>query len=386
MIYLDNPATSMKKPSVVYDAMCRYTAAYSVNAGRGGHYASIKGAEGIAAAQEELAELFNVKNPERIAFTQNATYALNMAIGGLLTRSDHAVITSMEHNSVLRPVHRLCSYTIVEADRFGVISPADIEAAIRPNTKLIITTHASNVCGTVMPVREIGEICRRHNIPYLVDAAQTAGIIPIDVDDMNISLLAFSGHKGLMGPLGTGGLYVREDVRLMPVISGGTGTDSMNKNQPDTMPDMLHSGTMNTPAIMTLGTAVRYIKQVGIKNIEEKEHSLAEYLFRELNNIRGVRVYGLPSGNRNGTVAFNIGSLDSQEAADILNRDFGIATRGGYHCSYIAHQTLGTEKTGAVRVGFGFFSSRREADILLSAVNKTAAKNLQSADSVQQNT
>lgn len=376
MIYLDNPATSMKKPSVVYDAMCRNTVLYSVNAGRGGHFASIKGAEGIAAAQEELAELFNIKNPERIAFTQNATYALNMAIGGMLTRADHAIITSMEHNSVLRPINRLCSYTMVEADRRGVINPADIEAAIRPETKLIITTHASNVCGTIMPVTEIGEICRRHNIPYLVDAAQTAGIVPIDVESMNISLLAFSGHKGLMGPLGTGGLYVREEINLTPIIVGGTGTESMNKYQPTVMPDMLHSGTMNTPAIMALGTAARFIKQVGINSIEEKERSLAEYLYGALSNIGGVSVYGLPLGSRNGTVAFNIGELDSQETADILNKNFGIATRGGYHCSYIAHQTIGTEKTGAVRVGFGLFSSRREADILLSAVNKIAKNNI----------
>lgn len=376
MIYLDNPATSMRKPAAVYEAMCRNTVTCSVNAGRGGHYASIKGAEGIAAAQEELAELFNVQNPERIAFTQNATYALNMAIGGLLTRSDHVIITSMEHNSVLRPVHRLCSYSMVEADSRGVINPDDIEAAIMPNTRLIATTHASNVCGTVMPVREIGEICKRHNLPYLVDAAQTAGIIPIDTEDMNISLLAFSGHKGLMGPLGTGGLYVREGVRLNPIIVGGTGTESKNKYQPETMPDMLHSGTMNTPAIMALGTAVHYIKRVGIKNIEENERSLAEYLFAELMNVPGISVYGLPSGNRNGTVAFNINGIDSQETADILNKDFGIATRGGYHCSYIAHQTLGTSETGAVRAGFGLYSTRQEADALISAVSKISKKHL----------
>ena len=372
MIYLDNPATSMRKPAIVYQMMYKNTVNNSVNAGRGGHWASVRGAAGIAEAQEELAELFNITNPERIAFTQNATYALNMAIGGLLTRSDHVIITSMEHNSILRPVHRLCSYTMVEANEFGEVNPADIENAIRSNTKLIATTHASNVCGTIMPVREIGEICRRHNIPYLLDTAQTAGILPIDAEDMNISLLAFSGHKGLMGPLGTGGLYVREGIKLEPLIVGGTGTESQNKYQPENMPDMLHSGTLNTPAIMTLSSAVKYIKSVGMEGIEKREKALAEALFEGLKNIDGVKVYGLAGGNRNGTVAFNIGEMDSQEAADILNRKFNIAVRGGYHCSYIAHQTIGSEKTGAVRAGFGAFSTKNEADALLGAVNRIA--------------
>lgn len=372
MIYLDNPATSMQKPASVISAMNNNTINLSVNAGRGGHWASIRGAEGIAEAQDEIAEFFNIQTPERIAFTQNATYALNMAIGGLLRREDHAVITSMEHNSVLRPVHMLCRYTIVKANRNGEINPLDIERAIRKNTKLVITTHASNVCGTVMPILRIGEICKRHNIPYLVDSAQTAGIIPIDVEKMNISMLAFSGHKGLMGPLGTGGLYVREGVHLSPIIVGGTGTESMNKNQPLGMPDMLHSGTLNTPAIMALSTAVKYIKKIGIENIEEKERKLAEWLFESLMNINGVRAYGVSGGNRNGTVAFNIGEMPSQEVSDILNQDYHIATRGGYHCSYISHQTLGTEKSGAVRVGFGWFSTKDEAESLLSCVNKIA--------------
>lgn len=372
MLYLDNPATSMQKPEAVISAMHRYTLNFSANAGRGGHSASIAAARGIADAQDALADFFNIDNPERIAFTQNATYALNMGISGLLSPRDHVVMTSMEHNSVLRPVHRLCSYTLVEANKQGEINPQDIERAIRKNTRLVVTTHASNVCGTVMPVAEIGKICKKYGIFYLLDVAQTAGIIPIDVDEMNLSMLAFSGHKGLMGPLGTGGLYVREDVPLSPLIVGGTGTESKNKNQPATMPDMLHSGTLNTPAIMALSTAVSYINKVGIRTIEERERALAELTFSELKNIGGVSVYGLPRGNRNGTVAFNIRNMDSQEVAEILNAKFGIATRGGYHCSYIAHQTLGTEKTGAVRIGFGAFSRKNDALQLLQAVNKIA--------------
>ena len=374
MIYLDNPATSMKKPQIVYDMMYKNTVNCSVNAGRGSHFASIRGAAGIVRTQEELAELFNIKTPERIAFTQNATYALNVAISGFLTPRDHAVITSMEHNSVLRPVHRLCSYTIVRADDRGVINPADIERAILKNTKLIITTHASNVCGTVMPVYEIGKICKKYNIPYLLDCAQTAGAVPIDIEAMNVSMLAFSGHKGLLGPLGTGGLYVSDKIELNPLIVGGTGTESANRNQPKTMPDMLHSGTMNTPAIMTLAESLKYIKGIGVKNIGEREKGLATYLIDGLLNIDGVSVYGLRDGDRNGTVAFNVGDMDSQEVSDILNNDYQIATRGGYHCAYIAHETLGTAKTGAVRAGFGAFSTKREADALLFAVSKIAKK------------
>lgn len=372
MIYLDNPATSMRKPACVISAMARNTQNFSVNAGRGGHSYSIKGAGAIAETQEALAEFFGIKNPERIAFTQNATYALNMGITGFLTRRDHVIITSMEHNSVLRPVHRLCSYTMVEANSQGEIDPRQIERAIRRNTKMVITTHASNVCGTIMPVYEIGAICKRYGLVYMLDSAQTAGIIPIDVEKMGVSMLAFSGHKGLMGPLGTGGLYVSESVHLSPIIVGGTGTQSKSKFQPENMPDMLHSGTLNTPAIMTLKTAVKYINSVGINNIEEKERNLAEYLISGLKNIQDVTVYGKENGNRNGTVAFNIGNMASGDVADMLDRDFGIAVRGGYHCAYTAHQSLGSEKTGAVRAGFGVFDTKKEADSLLFAVNKIA--------------
>lgn len=372
MIYIDNPATSFKKPAAVYRAVYENTLNCSVNAGRGGHWASIRGADGIAEAQETLADFFGIENPERIAFTQNATYALNMAISGLLTRRDHVIITSMEHNSVLRPVHRMCSYTIVEADKFGRIDPRNIERAIRRNTRLVATTHASNVCGTIMPVAEIGKVCKRYNIPYLLDTAQTAGTVPIDVREMNVSMLAFSGHKGLLGPLGTGGLYVREGIKLNPLIVGGTGTESKNKNQPRTMPDMLQSGTMNTPGIMALAEGVKYIENVGVEAIGEKERNLAGRLFEGLSNINRVKTYGLPDGARNGTVAFNIEGMDSQEVATILDRDYKIAVRGGYHCAYLAHQTLGTEATGAVRAGFGAFSSAMEADSLLTAVNRIA--------------
>lgn len=372
MIYLDNPATSMRKPKVVCDAMYKNTVNFSVNTGRGGHSASISGAKGLANAQEELAMLFNIDSPDRIAFTCNATYALNMAIAGILKKDDHAIITSMEHNSVIRPVHKICDYTMVYANDKGEVNPFDIENAIKSNTKLIAVTHVSNVCGTILPINEIGRICKKHNIPFLLDSAQSAGILPIDVEDMNVSLLAFSGHKGLMGPLGTGGLYVKEGIEISPLIVGGTGTESKNLNQPTQFPDILHSGTLNTPAIMTLAAAVNFVRHAGCDNILYHERTLAEKLIQSLKNIDDVEVYGLINGNRNGTVAFNINGMDSQTAADILNREFGIATRGGYHCAYPAHVTLGTDSGGAVRVGFGYFSTKKELDKLVFAVYKMA--------------
>jgi len=374
MIYLDNPATSIKKPKEVIAAMHYNTIHYSVNAGRGTHNASLSGALGIVEAQEELSLLFNIETPWRIAFTQNATYALNMAIQGLLQKGDHAVVTSMEHNSVLRPVHKTCDYTVVYANKNGEIDPKDIENAICPNTKLVVITHASNVCGTLMPIEEVGKICKKKNIPLLLDAAQTAGIIPIDVNKMNVDILVFSGHKGLMGPLGSGGVYVREGVAIEPLIVGGTGTNSKELIQPSEFPDMLHSGTLNTPAIMTLSSAVKFIRRTGVERIRYHETSLASMFFSELNNIENVIVYGVPDKNRNGTVAFNIKGIDSQIAADILIRDYGIATRGGFHCAYLAHKSLGTDKTGAVRVGFGFYSTRKELEKLLQAVNKMAKR------------
>ena len=372
MIYLDNPATSYQKPPSVIAAISNYSKKYSVNAGRGAHTASIAGAEGISHTQEKLAAFFNIDNPDRIAFTLNATYALNMAIKGLLKPGDHAVITSMEHNSVLRPVASVCDYTMVTADSEGRINPQNIEYAITDRTRLIVTTHASNVAGSIMPVREIGEIAKKYNIPYLLDAAQSAGIIPIDVKEMNLSMLAFSGHKGLLGPLGVGGLYVREDIELSPIITGGTGSFSKSIEQPKQFPDMLHSGTMNTPAIMALWHGVDFIERQGVENILNHEKALANQFIREALNISGVTVYGPTDGIRNGTVLFNIKNIPSEQTADILNRHYGIAVRGGYHCAYTAHETLGSELHGGVRAGFGVFSTKADVNKLTDSINKIA--------------
>lgn len=371
MLYLDNAATSYEKPKAFYRAMSRYTKRCSVNAGRGGHKYSLMGAAGIMETAEELCGLFGIDNPERIAFSQNATLSLNQAIGGILKDGGHAVVTQMEHNSVLRPVNSYKNYTIVLADEKGRIAPENIAGAVRDDTKLVICTHASNVCGTVEPIKKIGKAAHDAGALFLVDAAQTAGCKPIDVREMNIDMLAFSAHKGLLGPLGVGGLYVRDGIELSPIISGGTGSQSQLLEQPAQMPDLLQCGTMNVPAIMALRESVNYIKRITPEVISAQQQELAFMLIERLLNINGVRVYGIKKrseGERNGTVLFNIDGLESGELCEILNDKFDIAARGGWHCAYPAHCALKTEKSGGLRVSFGAFSKKGAVDRLVDAV------------------
>ena len=366
MLYLDNAATSRQKPAGVYFALIKHTVFGSQNAGRGSHRLSIRGMRDVVEAQDTVAELFNIRKPQNIAFTMNATYALNMAIKGTLEKGDHVIATEMDHNSVLRPVYEQSEFTIVKADGSGVVNPADIERAVRPNTKLIVCTHASNVCGAIQPVKEIGEIARRSGALFLLDTAQTAGCMNIDVNDLNADLLAFSGHKGLMGPLGTGGLYVREPELLKPLITGGTGSLSESVTQPRFMPDMLHSGTINTPGIAALAAGVRYVLRHGADSIGNGERELAEYVIGEFKNMGGIRVYG--NENRIGTVAFNIGNIDCETVAEMLGSK--IAVRAGYQCAPLAHKALGTSDRGAVRASFGAFNGKNDAKKLVDAVYK----------------
>lgn len=371
MLYLDNAATSYQKPPEFYRAMDKYTRKYSVNAGRGGHNFSIKGAEGINETAEELAELFGIENSGRIAFSYNATMSLNQAILGILKGGEHAVVTQMEHNSVLRPVHSLENYTMVQADSLGRVSAENVKKAMRSDTKLVVCTHASNVCGSVEPIEQIGRIAHERGAVFLVDAAQSAGCRKIDVKKMNIDMLAFSAHKGLLGPMGVGGLYVGEGIELAPIISGGTGTQSQLLEQPSVMPDLLQAGTQNTPGIMALGASVKYIKRISEEVISYWQTRLAYQLIERLMNMEGVTVYGICSkdeGERNGTVLFNIDNMESGEVCELLNDEYKIAVRGGWHCAYYAHRALGSEKSGGVRASFGFFSREKDAQILADAV------------------
>lgn len=363
MIYLDNAATSAIKPESVYETLDNFTRLHSSNAGRGINDGSLFAVNAILEAQDTVAKLFNISQPQNIAFTQNATYALNAAILGTLLKGGHAVTTVMDHNSVLRPLNRLGNFTAVPADMEGFVSPYDIERAIRPDTKMIIMTHASNVCGTIQNIESVSKIAKLHKIKFMIDAAQTAGILKIDNAELDADFIAFSGHKGLMGPLGTGGLYVKTPEELEPVITGGTGSDSELIEQPRIMPDMLHSGTMNTPAIAALSEGIKFVMDMGTDEILNHERELAGILRSELMNMKGVTVYGRHDGI--GTVAFNIDGIDSAEACGML-KDF--ALRAGYHCAPLAHRALGTEKTGAVRASFGIFNTRDHACLLADAV------------------
>ena len=364
MIYLDNAATTVKKPFSVYKSLMYGTIFESGNAGRGGHAMSVKSTEAIIEAQDEIAGLFNIDNPQNIAFTMNATYALNMVILGVLLSGGHAIASQMSHNSVLRPLYRHGDYTIVKSGKDGYTNPEAFRDAIRDNTKLIVCTHASNVCGTIEPIEEICRSARKNNFLCLIDTAQRAGCLDIDEERINADFIVFSGHKGLMGPLGTGGLYVKDPMSLMPVITGGTGSKSESLVQPRFMPDMFHSGTVNAPAIKALTEGVRYIRRHGADKIGEYEQNLAKALEEKLLNMGGVTVYG--RANRIGTTAFNLNGRSSGEIAQRLSDKF--ALRSGYHCAPLAHAALGTAKTGVVRASFGVFNKERDVNKLADAV------------------
>ncbi|MCX7715374.1 MAG: aminotransferase class V-fold PLP-dependent enzyme, partial [Clostridia bacterium] len=374
VLYLDNAATTYHKPIRVYRDILLYSMFLSANAGRGGHFLSIRAAEKIMETAEELAELFHIEDASRIAFTQNATYALNLAIRGV-GDGGHIVATCMDHNSVLRPAFSFCKCTIVEANEYGIVDAEAVRRAIRHNTRLIVCTHVSNVCGSIQPIRKIGKIAAESGIPFLVDAAQSAGCLEIDVKKDNIDLLAFSGHKGLMGPLGTGGLYVSDKIKLMPPVAGGTGSQSESLIQPNVMPDMLQSGTLNTPAIAALASGIQFVKKETVRAILEHERYFAWRVMSELKNMKEITVYGPCNMEmRNGTVCFNIDGMDSGEVAEKLNNDYKIAVRGGWHCAYLAHKALGTQKSGAVRVSFGIFNKNKDISRLVDAVRKISMK------------
>lgn len=371
MIYLNNPATSKKKPISVITRLIKETAFSSVGGGRDLSKTSLLADKRITEVQDYIAKLFNISYPERICFTLNCTYALNMAISGVISEKDHIIVTSMDHNSVLRPVFSHKNYTIVSADKSGYVNPNDIKKAIKDNTRLIITTHVSNVSGTIQDVKEISKIAHKNNALFLLDAAQSAGILPIDQNHINADLIAFSGHKGLLGPLGTGGLYVGENVKLNPIIKGGTGSNSKNLTQPEVYPDILHSGTINFPAISALGEGVKYVLKKGTDKILSHERSLAEEFIDRISILDNIKILGTMDMNkRNGTVAFTIGEMNSQKVSEILLNNYGIVTRGGWHCAYLAHKSLGSENTGAVRVGFGIFNTYNDVKKISKAVSE----------------
>ena len=379
MIYLDNAATSFPKPERVYVEMDKCMRQYCANPGRSGHRLALEAGRAIYRTRERLSRLFNIESPMQVVFTSNATEALNLGIKGLLKEGDHVVTTSMEHNSVARPLTVLkakgVSVTYVGCDSKGYLNPRDIERAIRKNTALIVITHASNVTGTLMPVKEVGCIAKERGIPFMLDAAQTAGIYDIDVKDMNIDILAFPGHKGLMGPQGTGGLYISENLDVLQMKEGGTGSRSEEMAQPTLVPDRYESGTPNTAGIVGLGEGVGFILEKGTAAIREHEEELTGMLLQGLEQIKGVKIYGPANpGLQAGVVSINIGDGDSGEISYILDRSYGIATRSGLHCSPLAHRTIGTFDQGTVRFSIGYFNTREDIEAALRAVEEIAAE------------
>ena len=381
MIYLDNAATSWPKPEAVYQAMDNLMRHTGASPGRSGHLLTVTAARIIYETREALCQFLGIADPSHVVFTSNATEALNLAIRGLLHIGDHAITSSLEHNSVMRPLRALekkgVEVSVVNCAADGSLDPGDIERAIRPYTKLVVLSHASNVVGTILPVAEVGRIAREHSIPLLVDAAQSAGCYPIDVEAMNIDLLAFSGHKSLFGPQGTGALYMRPgtESQLEPLKYGGTGSYSEYEHQPDFLPDKYESGTPNTVGLAGLGAGVRFVMQEGLSTIRQKEERLTRLLMEGLAAIPGVDIHGKSHpGERVAIVSFNISGLTPSEVALQLEEDFRIMCRPGLHCSPVAHKTLGTFPRGSVRLSPGHFNSGHDIERTVEAVSQIARK------------
>ena len=380
MIYLDNGATTFPKPKVVTDKIMECYLGYAGNPGRSGHKLAMKMDLEIYETREKICKLINGTEVLNVIFTFNATDSLNLAIKGVLEEGDHVITTSMEHNSVLRPLNQLrkegkIELSIVYADDKGYIDPKKIFEALTPNTKMIVTTHMSNVFGTIVDIKAIGDFCRENNILYLVDASQSIGVLDIDVQEMNIDLLAFPGHKALFGPMGTGALYIKEGIIVKPLKEGGTGSYSHSIDQPDLYPDSLESGTPNGVGIIALGKGIDFINEVGLENIRNHEMSLKNHFIELLKDNEDVILYGTLDDRQGAVVSLNVKDMDSSEISYILSDEFDIYTRPGFHCAPLAHKTMGTEELGAIRFSFGYYNTLEEIDKTVEALLNIIERN-----------
>lgn len=375
MIYLDNAATTVHKPPCVAEAVVNAMGNLG-NSGRGVHGTSLTASRVIYDTRAALAALFNASSPARVAFTSNSTEALNTAILGLFTAGDHVISTDLEHNSVLRPLYLLqqqgVAVDFVPADPQGQIHYEDFEKLLRPNTRAIVCTHASNLTGDTLDIARIGKFAHEHGLLFVVDASQTAGALPIDMAAMNIDVLCFTGHKSLLGPQGTGGLCVAEGVEIRPLKSGGTGVQTYLPHQPVEMPTHLEAGTLNGHGIAGLGAALDFINSVGIEAIHNHELTLMQRFYEGVRNLEGVTIYGDFSRDRAPIVTLNISDISSGEVADILSGEFSIATRAGAHCAPRLHTALGTVEQGAVRFSFGYYNTAEDVDAAIAAVRSIA--------------
>ena len=376
MIYLDSSATSFLKPPQVAEAVFRSFNTIG-NAGRGAHAPTLNTSRLIYDTREKLAALFGTPDPSRIAFTCNATEALNIAIHGAIHPGEHVITTACEHNSVLRPLYLKekegTELTIIPADKKGRIRYDLLESSVKSNTSAIVLTHASNLSGNVTDLAFVSNFAKKHGLLLIVDASQTAGSLPINVVKMGIDILCFTGHKGLFGPQGTGGLYVREGLTLSPLKSGGSGIHSFDRQHPTDMPTALEAGTLNGHGIAGLNAGLDYILSTGVKNIHAKEISLARRFVNGISDISDLKLYGdIDAPLRTPIISLNIGNMSSASVSDILWEDYEICVRAGAHCAPLMHKTFGTEKQGAVRFSFSCFNTEAEIDTAIQAMHEIA--------------
>ena len=378
MIYLDNAATTLQKPQCVIDAVVKAMNSMG-NAGRGAHSNSLSASRVVYDTRCKIAKLFNCKRPDHVVFTCNSTEALNIALNGIFNTGDHVITTDLEHNSVLRPLYRLekegtIDLSFVRADKKGRPNYGEFESLIQPDTRAIVCTHASNLTGEVIDLAEVGRIAKKHGLLLIVDASQTAGCVPIDMEAMNIDVVCFTGHKGIYGPQGTGGLCIREGVEIRPFKVGGSGIHSYMKTQPEEYPTRLEAGTLNSHGLMGLSAALDFLEETGVETIAAKEHQLMMRFYNGVSKLPNVTVYGdfSEGHNRTAVVTLNIGDYDSSAVSDELSECYDIATRAGAHCAPRMHQALGTVEQGAVRFSFSWFTTEEEVDAAIAAVTEIA--------------
>ena len=377
MIYLDNAATTQRKPQQVLDAVVQAMTTMG-NASRGAHGSALEAARAVYNTRAKLAKLFGCSRADHVVFTSNSTEALNIAIRGTLNPGDHVISTDLEHNSVLRPLYLLeetgvISLDFVPANRQGQVDYADFERLLKPNTRAIVCTHASNLTGDVMDLSRVGSFCRRHGLLFVLDASQTAGVLPIDMEALGIDVLCFTGHKSLLGPQGTGGLCVRPGVEIRPLLTGGTGVQSYRETQPEAYPTRLEAGTLNGHGLAGLRAALLFRKEVGQEVILRHETALARRFYDQVRDIPGIRLYGnFESPLRAPIVALNLADADSGAVADALWERWGIAVRPGAHCAPRLHRALGTEEQGAVRFSWSYFNTAEETDAAAAALRVLA--------------
>jgi len=374
-VYADNASTSFPKAPQVGDAVKNYIENAGYNIGRGGYESSYSVALEVFKVRKALAELFNTKSPKNVIFTPGITHSLNMILKGFLIAGDHVITTSMEHNGIMRPLHELAQtgvkYSIAKCSSDGSLELEAVQKMIKSNTKAIVMTHASNVCGTIIPIEEVAGICAKHDIKFIVDTAQTAGLLPVDAS--KIDATTFTAHKGLLGLQGLGGCIIKDDFAklIKPAITGGTGSASHELAQPDFLPDKFEAGTLNIPAIIGLGAALEYINKKGMKNIFDKEMEMTKRFVEGLLGVEGLRIIGKQDlDGRIAVVSLDFESIDNAEVSSILDSKFGIMTRCGLHCSPMSHKTLGTYPSGTVRFSFGHFNTQEEIDYIISSIKE----------------